>query len=279
VKKKPPRAKLKRAMPRNRLPRLATLVLSLFFGLALLAPLPYVVITPGHAQDVLSKVITPSRSATSPITFYKADGHIYLLSILITNPDAYVTGAELTYSWLRSDYSVMPRSLFYKDGVSASAAKSAAKSEMVDSQLSAKTAAFNFVKENFPKVNASEIKPSDISISLADTGGPSGGLAFALGIVELLTPENILHGRSVASTGTIDKNGDVGEIGGVAEKILAAQRAGATLILVPTSNCKDLAPKIASIPKGIKVAAVSTLKEAITALNSAAPRGCANLGA
>ena len=106
-------------MVRNRLPRLATLVLSIFFGLALLAPLPFVVLTPGHAQDVLAKIITPSKKAAVSPTFYPADGKIYLLSILITNPSAYVTGFELIYSWMRSDYSVMPRSFFYKDGRSA----------------------------------------------------------------------------------------------------------------------------------------------------------------
>jgi len=255
----------------NRLSRLVTTFLTLFFGLALFAPLPFVVITPGHAQDVLAKVITPAKTAPTNVKFYKSDGHIYLLSILITNPDAYVTGAELIYSWARSDYAVMPRSLFYRDGVSAKTEKAKAKTEMVDSQLSAKVAALNYLQ--------SQVAPGDISISLAKTGGPSGGLAFALGIVELLTPENILHGRSVASTGTIDEGGNVGAIGGVAEKVLAAGKAGATLILVPTSNCKDLAPGVATIPKGIKVAAVSTLNEAIAALNSAAPRGCANLGA
>jgi PDZ domain-containing protein len=71
----------------------------------------------------------------------------------------------------------------------------------------------------------------------------------------------------------------VGSIGGVAEKILAAHKAGATLFLVPEKNCEDLAPGIANIPEGIKVAAVSSLEEAITALNSNHPRGCANLGA
>jgi PDZ domain-containing protein len=258
-------------MHHNRLPRLATATLTLFFGLALFAPLPFVVLTPGNAQDVLSKVITPAKTTSTPLNFYKADGHIYLLSILITNPDAYVTGAELIYSWARSDYSVMPRSLFYRDGVSATKEKAIAKTEMVDSQLSAKVAAIKYLQ-----INA---KPSDISISLAKTGGPSGGLAFALGIVELLTPENILRGRSVASTGTIDSDGNVGGIGGVAEKILAAHKAGADLILVPKSNCKDLAPGVANIPKGIKIVAVGTLKEAITALNSAAPHSCANLGA
>jgi PDZ domain-containing protein len=266
-------------MRHNRLPRLATATLTLFFGLALFAPLPFVVLTPGNAQDVLNKVITPAKSAAAPLKFYKADGHIYLLSILITNPDAYVTGAEVIYSWGRSDFSVMPRSLFYRDGVNAKTEKAVAKTQMVDSQLSAKVAALNYLKSSYPELNTGDVKTDDISISLAKTGGPSGGLAFALGIVELLTPENILRSRSVASTGTIDSDGNVGGIGGVAEKILAAEKAGATLILVPASNCKDLAPGVATIPKGIKIAAVGTLKEAITALNSATPRSCANLGA
>jgi PDZ domain-containing protein len=80
---------------------------------------------------------------------------------------------------------------------------------MVDSQLTAKVAALNYLKASYPELNTSEIKPSDISVSLTKTGGPSGGLAFAMGIVELLTPENILRGRSVASTGTIDSEGNV----------------------------------------------------------------------
>lgn len=262
-----------------RLPRLATFILALFFGLALIAPLPFVVLTPGSAQDVLTKVITPSKKSSVAPTFYSSDGKIYLLSILITNPSAYVTGFELIYSWMRSDYSVMPRSLFYKDGRSAEAEKKIAKTEMVDSQLSAKVAALNYLENNYPQLGTSKITPSDIEISLAKTGGPSGGLAFALGIVELLTPENILKGRIVATTGTIDEKGGVGSIGGIAEKILAAKKAGATIFIVPERNCKDLAPSVAKIPDGIKVVAVSSLEEAISALNSNRPRSCANLGA
>lgn len=262
-----------------RLPRLATFTLVLFFGLALIAPLPFVVLTPGSAQDVLTKVITPSKKSSDTPTFYQGDGKIYLLSILITNPSAYVTGFELIYSWMRSDYSVMPRSLFYKDGRSAEAEKKIAKTEMVDSQLSAKVAALNYLEKNYPQLGTEKIAPSDIDISLAKTGGPSGGLAFALGIIELLTPEDILRGRIVATTGTIDEKGNVGSIGGIAEKILAAKKAGATLFIVPERNCKDLAPNVAKIPDGIEIVAVSTLKEAISALNSNRPRSCANLGA
>jgi Lon-like protease len=145
------RAKPKRAMLHNRLPRLATATLTLFFGLALFAPLPFVVLTPGNAQDVVNEIITPSKTAAPALKFYKADGHIYLLSILITNPDAYVTSAELIYSWGRSDFSVMPRSLFYRDGVQRNNRKAAAKTQMVDSQLSAKVAALDYLAEQLPE--------------------------------------------------------------------------------------------------------------------------------
>lgn len=262
-----------------RLPRTAAFILTIFFGCAILAPLPFVVLMPGNAQNVLEKTITASKTAPADLKIYKSDDKLYLLSILITNPAAYVTGGQLIYSWMRSDHAVMPRSLFYKDGRSAEAEKAIAKTEMVDSQITAKVAALDYLDKYFPGQVPASIKPSDIEISLAKTGGPSGGLAFAIAIVELLTPENILQGKSVAVTGTIDGRANVGSIGGVAEKILAAKKAGATLVLVPRANCKDLAPNLATIPDGIKVAAVGSLKEAITALNSEDPQGCANLGA
>ena len=267
-----------------RLPRTTSLVLALFFGCAFLAPLPFVVLMPGNAQNVLDqsakeKTIALSKSAPDSLKLYPSDGNLYLLSILITNPAAYVTGVELLYSWMKSEYAVMPRSLFYKDGRSAEAEKAIAKTEMVDSQIAAKSVALAYLEKYYPQSSTVAIKPSDLNISLAKTGGPSGGLAFAIGIVELLTSENILQGKSVAVTGSIDGAGKVGSIGGVAEKILAAKKAGATLVLVPQANCQDLAPNIARIPSGIKVAAVSSLEEAIAALNSEDPRGCANLGA
>jgi PDZ domain-containing protein len=239
---------------------------------------------PGNAQNVLDqsakeKTITLSKTAPDSLKLYPSDGNLYLLSILITNPAAYVTGVELLVSWVKSEYAVMPRSLFYKDGRSAEAEKAIAKTEMVDSQIVAKSVALEYLEKYYPQYSAVPIKPSDLDISLAKTGGPSGGLAFAIGIIELLTPEKILQGKSVAVTGTINSAGKVGSIGGVAEKILAAKKAGATLILVPQANCQDLAPNIATIPTGINVAAVSSLDEAVAALNSEDPRGCANLGA
>jgi PDZ domain-containing protein len=84
-------------------------------------------------------------------------------------------------------------------------------------------------------------------------------LIFAIGMTELLTQENILHGRKIAGTGTISKDGAVGAIGGVAEKILGAQSAGASLLFVSQENCSELPSSI----EGIGVVAVSTLDQAI----------------
>lgn len=262
-----------------RIPRTAALILAIFFGTALLAPLPYVVLTPGSAANILEKTITPSKSAPKSLAFYPSDGELYLLSILISNPSAYVTSTELIYSWMRSDFTVMPRSLFYRDGRDPEVEKKIAKTEMFDSQITAKSVALEYLKENYPEEIPFNIAPSDIDISLARTGGPSGGMAFAIGIIELLTRENILQGRRVATTGTMSAQGKVGSIGGVAEKILAAKKAGATIFLIPRANCSDLSPKFATIPDGIKVVPVASLDEAISALNSKVPQGCANLGA
>jgi PDZ domain-containing protein len=100
-------------------------------------------------------------------------------------------------------------------------------------------------------------------------------MIFTLAVIELLTKENLLNGRSVAGTGTIEKDGKIGAIGGIEEKLVAAQRAGVDLFLAPKENCSELS----SIPEGITVAAVGTLDEAVAALSSKRPKGCDSLGA
>jgi len=52
--------------------------------------------------------------------------------------------------------------------------------------------------------------PIDVKIQLAETGGPSGGLIFALGVIEKLTPNDLIHSRNIAGTGTITSDGKVG---------------------------------------------------------------------
>lgn len=120
------------------------------------------------------------------------------------------------------------------------------------------------------KVNS----PIKVSIDLKNTGGPSGGLVFAIGIIEKLTEEDLLRGRLVAGTGTIDVRGNIGPIGGIVEKLKGAAAAGATLFLAPVENCSD----IGKVPADLVVVAVATLDEAIGALQRKDPtelRTCA----
>ena len=82
--------------------------------------------------------------------------------------------------------------------------------------------------------------PFQVSVQVPEEiGGPSAGLIFSLAIYDTLTPGELTAGRSIAGTGTIDEQGKVGPIGGIQQKIAAAEEAGATLFLVPPDNCDE----------------------------------------
>ncbi|CAJ1227435.1 peptidase [Levilactobacillus zymae] len=81
--------------------------------------------------------------------------------------------------------------------------------------------------------NVKVVPKTKVTVNPGNIGGPSGGLMFSLQIYQQLTNENLRHGRKIAGTGTVDSNGDVGEIGGIDKKIIAAKRAGATIFFAP----------------------------------------------
>jgi PDZ domain-containing protein len=112
--------------------------------------------------------------------------------------------------------------------------------------------------------------PFDVEIQLNDVGGPSAGMMFALGIIDMLTPGELNGGQNVAGTGTIDPAGTVGPIGGIRQKMVGAVNAGATYFLAPASNCDEV---VGHVPDGIQVFAVSTLSESMTALETIADGG------
>ncbi|WP_030764572.1 MULTISPECIES: PDZ domain-containing protein [unclassified Streptomyces] len=105
--------------------------------------------------------------------------------------------------------------------------------------------------------------PFTIDIKLADVGGPSAGLMFALGIVDKLTPEDLTGGKFVAGTGTITDEGKVGPIGGIQMKTIGARQAGAEYFLTPAENCASAA---SHVPDGLTLVKVSTIDDATKAL-------------
>ncbi len=104
-----------------------------------------------------------------------------------------------------------------------------------------------------------------IDISLADVGGPSAGLMFALAIVDKLTPGKLTGGTFVAGTGEINGQGKVGPIGGIGFKMVNARDAGATVFLTPARNCPAA---VAQAPAGLRLVRVNTLADAVDALKA-----------
>ncbi|MCC5949196.1 MAG: PDZ domain-containing protein [Nitriliruptoraceae bacterium] len=105
-------------------------------------------------------------------------------------------------------------------------------------------------------------------VSLAEgtrIGGPSAGMMVGLTVYDLLSDEDLLAGRHVMGTGTLDADGRVGNVGGVPQKIRAAIAAEADIVLVPERQL-DQALEVA--PASLTVVGVETLDDAIEALRT-----------
>jgi PDZ domain-containing protein len=242
------------------LPRFATAILGTFFALALVAPLPFVIVMPGSAQNIFEKIITIKNQQS-----YEATGRLDLMSVRVTNPTNWIIGPEVLYAWFRSDEAVYPRAAIYPPGATTESEKKAADADMVSSQSKAIGAGLNFLSRH-PEfgVPSDQLIEENINFDVKRTGGPSGGMIFALGVIELLTPIDILDSRHISGSGTITIDGKVGPIGGINEKIQAAYKAGATLFLAPIGNRDE----ITNVPKGVKVVIVATLDDAMKAITA-----------
>ena len=91
--------------------------------------------------------------------------------------------------------------------------------------------------------------------------GPSAGLTIAMALVSLLTGRAAR--RDVAMTGEITLSGRILPISGVREKLLAAQRAGITTVILPKSNEVDLSSLEADVKEGCTIAVGSDISGVI----------------
>jgi len=89
-------------------------------------------------------------------------------------------------------------------------------------------------------IRQSFVFPFKVKIQLPGTvGGPSAGMMFAMGVYDVLTPGSLTGGKQIAGSGEISPDGTVGAIGGIGQKLPAAQRDGAKLFLVAADNCAE----------------------------------------
>src|SRR5690606_7754735 len=109
--------------------------------------------------------------------------------------------------------------------------------------------------------------PFWIDIDTGIVGGPSAGMMYTLAIIDVLTPGSLTGGRVVAGTGTIDLEGSVGEVGGVRQKVVAAEAAGAEYMFVPAGNLAAAE----SAPRGdMELVAVESIDDALEFLRGLA---------
>ncbi|MGA5286713.1 S16 family serine protease [Streptomyces pseudogriseolus] len=226
---------------------------------AVFAPLPFSVAQPGMTADVLGEnkgqqVITISGAPVRETT-----GQLRMTTIEATSPDTRVYLPQVIDSWFRTDEAVMPRDAVYPSGDDVREIEQYNEKQMKESQDEATRAALTYLgREN---------EGIDVTLKLADVGGPSAGLLFSLGIVDKLDGDgsggDLTGGRVVAGTGTIDARGRVGAVGGVPLKTQAAKRDGATVFLVPRDECGEAKTEL---PKGLRLVPVTTLEGAVDAL-------------
>jgi PDZ domain-containing protein len=107
--------------------------------------------------------------------------------------------------------------------------------------------------------------PFEVEVDTGEVGGPSAGLAITLAVLDRLTPGSITGGRRVAVTGEIFSNGEVGIVGGVAQKTVAAREADAEVFIVPRDEYETAK---AHAGHGLRVEPAGTLQDALRVLDS-----------
>jgi PDZ domain-containing protein len=81
--------------------------------------------------------------------------------------------------------------------------------------------------------------PREVNFDTDNIVGPSAGSMFTMEIYNQLTPNDITLGKRIAGTGTVNLDGQVGKIGGVRYKMMAALEAEADLFIVPAENYEE----------------------------------------
>lgn len=128
-------------------------------------------------------------------------------------------------------------------------------------------AALSYAKANAKTlgIQNSMIDQTNLHVHVPEGGtpkdGPSAGIAMVTAIVSALSKKAVRH--DVAMTGEVTLSGNVLPIGGLKEKMLAAQRAGKKVIIIPKGNEKDLKEIPELYKKSLKIISVSNVRDVL----------------
>src|SRR4029077_3030081 len=113
-----------------------------------------------------------------------------------------------------------------------------------------------------------------IDVDTSNITGPSAGLAMTLAIIDDLTPGDLTGGKRVSVTGTIRRDGTVGQIGEIQQKAISAKAAHAKIFIVPACGTdaacsSDLRRLKQRVGNAVDVEPVATLAQALRVLRDA----------
>ena len=105
--------------------------------------------------------------------------------------------------------------------------------------------------------------------------GPSAGITLTTAIASLVTATPVPS--TIAMTGEISLRGEVTPIGGLPEKLMAAQRAGVRQVLIPSDNEEDLQDVPKEVLDQLEITPVQDLDQVFTLCGIAAPQPVARV--
>ena len=271
-------------------------------AVAVLVPVPYVILLPGPTLNTLgSDTSGQPLIKISGHQTYPATGHLNMVTVGFNGgPGVRLNIFQALRGWLGPVNAVVPEAEIFPPGQTAQQTHAQDVEQMASSQQTATAAALTelhipyqtlaVVVKTTPGYPASgvlkagdaieavdgkpiigvEIQqqykfPFTVTIDVGNIGGPSAGMMFALGIIDMLTPDNLTGGKFIAGTGEITPAGQVEPIGGIQQKMAAARSAGATFFLTPSANCANTA---GAVPAGLHLVKVSTLSQAVSDLEA-----------
>ncbi|CAB4607401.1 MAG: hypothetical protein F2587_03055 [Actinobacteria bacterium] len=229
--------------------------------------LPFVIVEPGPVYNVLDFEEGKEVIAVAPTVDENNAGVIDVLTVYESgSPGNTPYFWELFAAFLSEEKAIYPLDLAYPDGTNIYDEMRESTQAFKDSQKKALAAAATILP-------AGMLNTHKVTFGLTDVGGPSGGLAFTLGIIDKLSEGSLTGGKRIAVTGTIESDGSVGPIGGIQQKIYSASKVADQFMVIPLENCEELSK--AHLAK-IRVIPVANLNDALSVLRTISSDG--NIG-
>lgn len=132
-----------------------------------------------------------------------------------------------------------------------------------NTHLGAMAQAFDYAVRRTPGISHSgTVSVQGVAYQPVGSDGPSGGAAMAVGFIALFKGDRIQRG--VAITGTLERDGEIGPVGGIPDKVRAAKREGCHTVLVPPGQLHDAHWSLSELALQLNVAVkeVHTVDEA-----------------